>query len=140
MRVRWEGGVAHAQDEITDVLSKTVGETHLGSAPVISVFEEQTALETFQKLDASGRSGIAVVNAANVLTGVTSSSDLKVRGPWGPPARSPVPSPASLRLTVPHPPPRPAALPAEPRVAAPAHHGLFEPHPPDGAQGSGQPP
>ena len=106
VRVRWEGGVARAQDEITDVLSKTVGETHLGSAPVISVFEEQTALETFQKLDASGRSGIAVVNAANVLTGVTSSSDLKVCGPWGPPARSPVPSPASLRLTVPHPRPR----------------------------------
>jgi len=67
------------QAEIDDVLSKTVAELKLGTAPVISVREDDTALTTFQKIDSTGRSGVAVVNASNVLTGVTSSSDLKVR-------------------------------------------------------------
>ena len=61
------------------MLSKTVAELKLGTAPVISVREDDTALTTFQKIDSTGRSGVAVVNASNVLTGVTSSSDLKVR-------------------------------------------------------------
>jgi hypothetical protein len=86
-------------------------------------------LETFQKLDATGRSGIAVVNAAHVLTGVTSSSDLKVRA-------RPALAPRATCLCCA---PPPLAVPAQPRVAAAAHYGLFEPDPPDGAQGAPPP-
>lgn len=61
-----------------EFLKKTVGDLHIGSSPVISVLQTDTALKTFSKLDDSGRSGLAVVDADGVLVGNTSGSDIKL--------------------------------------------------------------
>jgi len=61
-----------------EFLKKTVAEIHLGSSPVLSVIQTDTALKTFSKLDDSGRSGLAVVDAEGVLVGNTSGSDIKL--------------------------------------------------------------
>lgn len=58
-------------------LQKSVGELHIGSAPVLSVLESDSALATFGKLDDTGRSGLAVVDGSGHIVANTSSSDIK---------------------------------------------------------------
>jgi len=61
-----------------EFLTKTVAELHLGTSPVLSVLQSDTALKTFSKLDDTGRSGLAVVDNEGVLVGNTSNSDIKL--------------------------------------------------------------
>lgn len=68
---------AHAA-ELGSFTSKTIAELNIGTSPVLTVNEQDTALNVFRTLERSGRSGIAVVGPSGRLTGVTSGSDLKL--------------------------------------------------------------
>ena len=57
---------------------KSVREYQLGTSPVISVLESDSAFAAFTKLDNTGRSGLAVVDARGQIVANTSSSDIKV--------------------------------------------------------------
>jgi len=60
------------------LLMKSVRECNLGTSPVISVSESDSAFAAFTKLDNTGRSGLAVVDGRGQIVANTSSSDIKV--------------------------------------------------------------
>jgi len=57
---------------------KNLSELGVGSSPVLFVKEDNLAIDTFAKLEQTGRSGIAVVDDEGVLISNTSSSDIKL--------------------------------------------------------------
>jgi len=61
-----------------DEFSKSIGQLHLGTKPVITVPKETPAIETFRLMDNKKISGVAVVDANGRLVGNTSASDLKL--------------------------------------------------------------
>jgi len=58
--------------------TKSIGEIHLGTSPVIYVTESTPAIEAFRLMDKKGISGVAVVNEHGQFIGNTSASDLKL--------------------------------------------------------------
>lgn len=65
----------HQSDEY---FQHTVEQLHVGTSPVLLVMEDELALDTFAKMEQTGRSGIAVVDADGQLIGNTSGSDMKL--------------------------------------------------------------
>ena len=59
-------------------LLKSVSELHLGTAPVLTVVDSDSAFSAFTKLDSSARSGLGVVDHSGALIANTSGSDIKL--------------------------------------------------------------